>query len=233
MFELVLLVASVLFFVGTHFISSTPLRGFLVRTLGERLYLVLYSLISIGALVWMIVAYGNAPRNLLMWYSNAFTRMIPLFVIPVAFTFVIAGAAIGGKNPTSLTSLLIPKKRSAAQNVSGILRITRHPMQWGILLWALSHICATGEVASFLFFGGFAFLSGVGSLSIDRKREKTMGDEWQAFEKITSNVPFAAIVAGKNRLILSEIPFVQILIAVFLYGIFIAYHVSFFGTLAH
>mgnify|MGYP003579257617 CR=1 FL=1 len=52
-------------FLLTHFVSSTPLRGVLVRSLGEWPYRGSYSLVALVTLVWMIWAYGNAPRELL------------------------------------------------------------------------------------------------------------------------------------------------------------------------
>src|SRR5262249_26116361 len=36
--------------------------------------------------------------------------------------------------------------------------------------------------------------------AIDAKRRRSFGEQWMQFAAVTSNVPFAAIVAGKNRL---------------------------------
>ena len=46
-------------FVGTHFISSTPLRAALVKAMGEWPYRGLYSVIALVTLVWMGWAYAQ------------------------------------------------------------------------------------------------------------------------------------------------------------------------------
>jgi protein-S-isoprenylcysteine O-methyltransferase Ste14 len=38
----------------------------------------------------------------------------------------------------------------------GIVRVTRHPFLIGVGLWAVVHLVANGDVASFIFFGAFA-----------------------------------------------------------------------------
>jgi len=42
-----------------------------VKIVGERPYQGLYSLIALGALVWMVMAYGQAPREAMwLWQSG-------------------------------------------------------------------------------------------------------------------------------------------------------------------
>jgi uncharacterized membrane protein len=40
---------------------------------------------------------------------------------------------------------------------------------------------------------------------MDRKKAVTLGSGWHTLAAATSNVPFAAIVSGRNRLELSEL----------------------------
>jgi len=63
MLMLILAAAS---FVAAHFVLSHPLRGALVRRLGEQGFLGLYSLVSFATLGWTIMAFravgpGGAP----------------------------------------------------------------------------------------------------------------------------------------------------------------------------
>ena len=67
-------------FLGTHYISSTPLRAALVKALGENGYLGLYSLVSFATLGWMIWAYKHAPLAAL-WPG---LRLAPLALMPLA-----------------------------------------------------------------------------------------------------------------------------------------------------
>ena len=58
------LIAAALFLLASHFgISSTPLRAALVRRLGERGYLILYSLISFAAFGWLIGAWAQKRKR--------------------------------------------------------------------------------------------------------------------------------------------------------------------------
>jgi len=93
----------------------------------------------------------------------------------------------------------------AAEPARGILRVTRHPVMWAIALWALVHLVARGDGASIIFFGGLAFVALAGTRLIDRRKDDTLGADWKRFAEATSNVPFTAIVEGRNRLVLAEI----------------------------
>ena len=74
-----------------------------------------------------------------------------------------------------------------------------------MVLWAIGHIVANGDVASLLFFGSLGALSLWGSFLIDAKKARTMGADWTAFAAATSNVPFLAIAQSRNRLVPGEL----------------------------
>ena len=68
------LIAATALFVAGHFIlSSRPLRRPLQRALGERLFLVVYSIAAVAAFAWMMSAYGAAP-DLEVWAPPRFLR---------------------------------------------------------------------------------------------------------------------------------------------------------------
>lgn len=53
------LVAAAAFFLALHLIvSGSSLRGRIVALTGERVYLALFSLASIGGIVWLCMAYN-------------------------------------------------------------------------------------------------------------------------------------------------------------------------------
>ena len=89
--------------------------------------------------------------------------------------------------------------------VQGLTRVTRHPFQWSVVLWAVSHMVANGDVVSVVFFGTFAILGLAGGVLIDRKKATSLGDDWIPFRDATSNIPFAAVVTGRNKLIAKEL----------------------------
>ncbi len=74
-----------------------------------------------------------------------------------------------------------------------------------IVLWAISHLIANGDTVSIVFFSSFLLLSLIGTFMIDRKKAQSLGVAWHAYRDQTSNIPFAAILTGRNRLVLSEL----------------------------
>jgi len=101
--------------------------------------------------------------------------------------------------------------------VKGILRVTRHPFLWGVAIWALGHLVVNGDRASLILFGSLLVLALSGTSSIDAKRKRALGEAWDGFAAQTSNVPFAAIVAGRQQLMLGEIGVWRILAAIAVY----------------
>lgn len=210
-------------FLATHYLSSTPLRARFIKALGNNGYLMLYSAAAVATLVPMIWTYYRAPF-IGLWYVPAL-RYAPLIVMPVAM--VLIAASLMTRNPTLVGGERLLKSEEPAR---GILRITRHPMMWGIGLWAASHIFARGDAASLIFFGGFLVLALSGTALIDRRRRLTPGADWQRFANVTSNVPFAAIAAGRNQLNLAEIGWIRLLAGIALYVVVLMSHSYLFGA---
>lgn len=195
-----LLLAGIVFVVAHLGVSSTSLRAVLVRTIGERAYLGVYSLLAAVTLVWLIVAYNHASHAEFLWLPSQAARSIPFIVMPIAFTFMLGGFM--ARNPTAVGQE--SQVRTVGQG-TGLVRITRHPFQWSVVLWSVAHIIANGDVASLVFFGSLGTLSLAGSHLIDLKKARTIGADWGTFAAATSNIPFRAIVQGRNRLVLSEL----------------------------
>jgi uncharacterized membrane protein len=180
-------------FVLTHFVSSTPLRPKLVAALGEWPYRGVYSAIALVTLVWMAWAYAGAPREAIF---VAFPNL-PYAVMPLALVLIACGY---WRNPTIVGAEKLLKSDEPAR---GMIRITRHPIMWGIMLWAAAHVLARGDVKSLVFFGGLLLVAAVGTLSMDARKKSH--PDWPRFAAVTSNVPFVAILQRRNRLDLREI----------------------------
>lgn len=212
------LYAAVAAFLLTHFVSSTPLRGMLVKALGEWPYRGLYSLVALVTLGWMIWAYGNAPRELL-WNGP---RWLPVVVMPFAFVLIACGY---WRNPTMVGADKLLKSDDPAR---GMIRITRHPIMWGIMLWAGAHVIARGDVKSLVFFGAFLLLAAVGTLSMDARKKSN--PDWPRFAAVTSHVPFVAILQGRNRIVWSEIGWLRPLIGLTAFVAFFYAHAWLFNA---
>lgn len=192
--------AAAVFFVASHLLlSGAALRTPLVERLGAGGFRALYSIIAVAALFWLITAFGRAP-HIELWPQSAWTRYLALVVMPFAAILVAAGVTT--RSPLAMGGEAMAK---AADAMPGILKVTRHPVMWGIGLWALVHILANGDAASLIMFGAFAVLSFAGMYHIDRRREQTLGAAWGSISLATSVLPFAAILAGRAKLDFSQI----------------------------
>jgi uncharacterized membrane protein len=219
------LATAALFLVGTHFgISSTSLRGELIARVGERGYRLLYSALAVVAFVWLVTAWRAAPVTPL-WSAGSGARHLALTLMPVAFLLVVA--ALTTPNPTVVGQRPDP---DAGAPASGIIRVTRHPFMWGVGLWAVLHLLANGDEASVLFFGSLAVLALVGTLLIDARRTRQNAPGWGVFLQATSNLPFAAILERRQRLVPREIGLWRVVLALVLYVLFLWLHPHLFGV---
>ena len=188
-----MLVAATVAFLATHFVTSTPLRPALVSAMGEWPYRGVYSLVAFITLGWMIWAYVGAPREFL-WRGF---RELSYAVMPLAFVLIACGY---WRNPTMVGADKLLKSDDPAR---GVIRITRHPIMWGIMLWAAAHIVARGDLKSLVFFGSFLVLAALGTLAMDARKKSN--PDWPRFAAVTSHVPFVAIAQGRNRIVWREI----------------------------
>jgi uncharacterized membrane protein len=213
------LVLASLFLLGSHFgLASTPLRPWLVRRLGDRVYLGCYSVLALLAFFWLIGAYRRAEL-VMLWAPASWQVWAALLIMPIALLFIVAGLTT--PNPTMAGGALVDKKIEAPR---GILRVTRHPAMWAFGLFALSHLLANGELGALLFFGAIAALALIGTLLIDARYRSRLGTAWSSFADQTSNLPFAAILAGRQQLRLAEIGWARVGLAAGLYGLLLALH---------
>ena len=215
-----LLIAAAVF-VGSHFgISSTGLRDELVRRIGERAYLALYSAVALILLAWLIRAYATVGDPLMLWVRPPLLIVLPLVVMPLALLLFVGGYS--QRNPTAvMQGKPLPTDRPAP----GVLAITRHPLMWAIGLWALVHLIISDSIASIIFFGAFAILALHGTRVLDAKKRRTWPPEdWQRFAAATSNIPFAAVFTSRNEIKIAEIGWWRIMLVGVLYIALIFLH---------
>lgn len=198
-----MLIAAAVVFLAIHLlIAGTPLRDAITGSIGEGPYLGLFSLASLGAIVWLALAFGAAHAsadNRVLFDLGRGAQDLAIPFVLIAFLIGVPGLMM--PNPTSVGQSGAASKE---ETVRGILRVTRHPFLWGVAIWSAIHLGANGDLASIILFGTFLALSVFGTFSIDAKRKRKMGEAWTAFASRTSNLPFAAIVSGRNSLKVGE-----------------------------
>ena len=223
-----MLIAAAAAFLALHLlVAGTKLRDHITAAVGEGPYLGLFSLASVALLVWLVVAYNAAQRGndpLLFNFGHA-VRHLGIPVVALAFFVGIQGLLM--KNPTTVQ---MGRAASDPATVRGVLRITRHPFLWGVAIWSGFHLVANGDEASTIFFGTFFFLALLGTISIDAKRRRKLGPAWTGFANATSNLPFAATVAGRNRIRFGEIFGWRCLAALVLFLAILFSHGRLFGV---
>ena len=193
-----LLVIAALVWLGVHVgIAGTGLRDRLVGGIGETAFRALFSVVSIGAIVFLVWTWCAAPTTLL-WYAPGWLFRVLAAVMLVAFVLFVA--AVSRRSPT-----MVGPPGAAVQPPRGIQRVTRHPMLWSFALWAGVHIIGNGDTAAIVFFGTFLVTALAGMPSIDAKLARRDPPKWQTLSAATSIVPFAAIVQGRNRFVPGEI----------------------------
>lgn len=209
--------------VGVHVgIAGTAVRRAAVARVGEGAFRGLFSLVSIGAIVFLVSSYRAAP-TVPLWEAPGWLRwalaavMLPAFVLFVASVLVLNPTSVGGE-------------RALDREPRGILRVTRHPMLWSFALWAAVHVLGRGDPASLLFFGAFLVTALAGMPSIDAKVARRDPEGWARFAACTSILPFGAIAAGRNRLALGEIGWLAPVLGVALWAALLYVHPWLFGV---
>lgn len=212
-------------FLASHSIPALPnLRAVLVRRLGERGYLAAYSLLSLSLLGWLIHAALTAPYAEL-WGHPPGAAWIPTLVMPWACILLVAGVTT--PNPLSFGSLSGPYDPARP----GIVAITRHPVLWGVTLWAGAHLAPNGDVAAAAMFGLFTGFGFIGPLLVDSKIRRRMGPEtWNRLAAGTAVMPGSALLRGRAAFAWRDLGWARVAGGLALYFALIPVHEWVFGV---
>jgi uncharacterized membrane protein len=217
-----------LLFGGTHILgSAVPLRTFLIGRLGLKGFKTLYSVVALATFLPLCLVFAankHAGESLdfvpsgpvVFWTVHVLVLLSMLFLVQAQFV------------PNPMTTLA-EMSRLYGADARGIQRITRHPMNTAVVLLGLAHVLVNPFVGDWVFFGGFVVYGVLSALHQDRRTRATGPEEVRRFQDETSLVPFAAILAGRQRLALGELSLVAAGIAVVLFLLLRFFHGSLFG----
>ncbi|HJV87636.1 MAG TPA: NnrU family protein [Noviherbaspirillum sp.] len=128
-----ILIAGLVVFLGIHLVPAVPgLRNALFRSLGEKKYKALFSLVSLIGLVLIVVGYGHAPSEPKLF--DPFPGAVRIAPLAVTVSFVLF---------------------AAANMRTYIRRAVRHPQLIGLGIWSAVHLLANGELRATVLFGAF------------------------------------------------------------------------------
>jgi uncharacterized membrane protein len=194
--------------------SHPVFRNKVVTWLGLQGFRGFYSTIALACLIWIGHAYARAPI-VELWFPALWQWWVVLIGMPMVLFLLIGG--VSSPNPSAIgnEAALHPTFRA-----SGVLRITRNPVMWAIGGWGVLHLLPNGDLASLILFGGIAGLALAGTLSLDHKYARQAPEAWAEVTRQTSNVPFRAILEGRQNLpdALLEFGAKRLLALILLYG---------------
>jgi uncharacterized membrane protein len=179
---IITLIAANIAFVGTHFAMSHPLRAPMVKALGAGGFQAAYTVVSFATLGWVYFAFKAAPPADLPGSGEAGWIIATIITWPAMV--LLSGSLIG--NPALPTPLAEAQARAEPK---GVFLVTRHPMMWGIGLWAISHIALMWSTRTLVTALAMGVLALVGARLQDAKKEALMGASWAGWESKTSYWP--------------------------------------------
>ena len=219
------LLFAALFWIAIHVgVAGSPLRRPIVEAIGLNAYRGAFSILSAIGTVALAMAYRGADRTLLWDFGDAARWLVLFLMLPMLLLFV---GSITGPNPTAVGG---ERHLARGESAHGIFRITRHPMLSAFALWTIGHLLVRGTVGGLLLFGSILVTVVAGMASIDRKRRRSEPRHWTDYARATSAIPFAAILAGRNRLVWREIGTWRLLLALVLWFALVALHPFVFGV---
>jgi uncharacterized membrane protein len=193
-----------LLFGGTHVVLATgPVRGPLVARLGERGFAALFSLVAtatFAALVTYYAAHRTEGGPGFGLGTSGFARLVLMAMVVLGVVLLAGTVEVYPRSPMAVFGGRGPR------TPYGLERITRHPFFVGIALLASAHVLLATRAVGTVFMLGFTVLAVVGAWHQDRKLVRLRGRSYDAYVAETSLVPFAAILTGRQRFALNELP---------------------------
>lgn len=218
-----LVTAGLVWFLLHAGVAGTGLRFWLIERFGEKAYRGGFSFASLVSLLGLVYAYRGAPYQPFA-VAPEWLRWLPVLLVPVALVLLVGAFTV--PSPTAVGG---EKLLSSAEPARGMLRVTRHPFLWSVVIWSVAHLVVNLDVGSLVFFGSLGLTALRGGFDIDRKRRRTNPEAYAAFEARTSNVPFGALSTGRNRLVMREL-WLPLSLGLLLAFASVALHPRFFGA---
>lgn len=142
-----LLILGVLLFTLIHWFPALmpEQRSGLLARLGNP-YKGLFALGIVASIVLIVLGWRSTVANP-VYDTPAWGRHVPFALMPIAIWLL-----------------------SSTHSRARIRRVIRHPMLLGVLVWAVAHLLANGDIRSVILFGGMAVWA-IGSIVLINRRD--------------------------------------------------------------
>jgi uncharacterized membrane protein len=175
-------------------------RANLIEALGRRVFMTLYSAVSLAALILVVWSYRAADPGIWLYSPPIESKTFTVLAMPIPL-FLLVGR-------------LTTPARSAEP--IGIYRITAVPGSLSVLLWTLLHLAALGGARQVIVFAGMAAIA----LFALVKNWRTANPA----RRQAGILPFAGIIRGRERLVWSEIGWGRLLLTLALWTALLVLH---------
>ena len=144
---MVWLILGLILFIGAHLIPTFPaLQKGLTARFGLNGYKLVVTLPSFAGLILIVdgaVMFRGSPGDIQLWTPPVWSKHLAFVLMFAAFVLLAAAS--------------IPSK---------IRDAVKHPMVAAIMVWALAHLFANGDLLSLLLFGAFLLFSVYDRISV-------------------------------------------------------------------
>ena len=214
-----------LLFALTHVGLGLPrVRGALVARLGRWRFTGLFSLVAwltLGNAVHVYATHaGEGPAGLALGTSVG-ARALLVAAIALGVVFMTGAFAGYAGSPYALGGENVREPR-------GLERVTRHPFFVGAMLLGGAHALLAPHRVGAVAMGSLALFAAFGAWFQDRKLLALRGQSYADYLASTSTIPFAAILAGRQRLVWGELPYRTLLLGIAVAWVLRAVHAHLF-----
>ena len=141
-----ILLSGLVIFFGIHAVPLFPsFKASLQSRFGEMRFKGVYSMVALTGFALILFGMSRAEFRP-VFTPPAWSPLIANLAMPVAFCLLVAA--------------YVP---------NNFRRVIRNPMLSGVLVWALAHLIANGDLASILLFGLFGTYSVIDIISVNRR----------------------------------------------------------------
>ncbi|KAB7647483.1 NnrU family protein [Polymorphobacter fuscus] len=182
------LIVAISAFVAGHELLSHPLRAPLVARLGERGFLIVYTLVAFATLGIAGQLWKAIPPDRL-WQAPTWVHGIA--VVAMAFAAILFVGSVTAPNPALMGM-------PAGGRPRGVQRITRHPMMWSFAIWGVVHIILSADSRTIVLASGIVTLALFGAAMQDGKK-KAQNPAYGEHMAATGFIPFGAQFRGRAK----------------------------------
>ena len=206
MTDTAIVVALLLLFAASHMLlSSRAVRPRLVERIGERRFVIMYSLVAFASFVPFMYYYlTHRHAGPLLWTAPDSGVVELLLALANVLGLVLLVAGVMTPSPASVTG-------SPRDEPAGVQHITRHAVFMGMGIWALAHVIGNGYASDVAFFGGVVVFVLVGSWHQDQRKLAAGDPRFARFHAATTFLPFTGRRALRG---LMELPPLAVIVGV-------------------